>query len=85
MRNRTLTAALTAAALVCTSAPGFAQTAPEPAASVEDGLGLAHEGVEHRKRRRGTTMWVVAGFIVIALAALLLFSDDEGNNEPISP
>ncbi|HEX9963641.1 MAG TPA: hypothetical protein VGB04_01505 [Allosphingosinicella sp.] len=85
MRIRTLTAALTAAALVCTSAPSFAQAAPEPAASVEEGVALAHEGVEHRKRRRGTTMWVVAGFIVLAFAALLLFSDDEGDPEPVSP
>jgi hypothetical protein len=85
MRIRTLTAALTAAALVCTSAPSFAQTAPDPSASVEEGAALAHEGVEHRKRRRGATMWAVAGFIVIAFAALLLFSDDQGDPEPISP
>ena len=85
MRIRTLTAAFTAAALVCTSAPSFAQSAPEPAASVEEGEALAHEGVEHRKRRRGTALWVAAGFIMIAFAALLLFSDDEGDPEPISP
>lgn len=84
MRIRTLTAALTAAALVCTSAPSLAQTAPEPAASVEDGLGLAHEGVEHRKRRRGATMWAVAGFVAVVFAALLLFSDD-GDDAPVSP
>ncbi|HEX8062589.1 MAG TPA: hypothetical protein VF535_05185 [Allosphingosinicella sp.] len=81
MRIRTLTAALTAAAMVCTSAPSFAQAAPEPAASVEDGAALSHEGVEHRKRRG--TMWAVLGFVVIVVAALLLFTDD-GDEGPIS-
>jgi hypothetical protein len=84
MRIRTLTAALTAAALVCTSAPSFAQSAPEPAASVEQGLGLTHEGVEHRKRRRGVTMWAVLGFVAFVAAALLLFADDESDG-PVSP
>lgn len=84
MRIRTLTAALTAAALVCTSAPSFAQSAPEPAASVEAGLALTHEGVEHRKRRRGATLWAVLGFVAFVAAALLLFTDDE-NDDPVSP
>jgi hypothetical protein len=82
MRIRTLTAALTAAAMVCTSAPSFAQTAPEPAASVEQGLELRHDGEPHRKRRG--TMWAVLGFVVIVIAALLLFSDD-GDDAPVSP
>ena len=82
MRIRTLTAALGAAALVCTSAPSFAQAAPEPAPSVEQGLELAHDGTEHRNRRG--TMWAVLGFVVIVVAALLLFSDD-GNEGPVSP
>ena len=82
MRIRTLTAALAAAALVCTSAPSLAQTAPEPAASVEAGLELRHDGEPHRKRRG--TMWAVAGFIIIVVAALLLFSDD-GDDSPASP
>jgi hypothetical protein len=84
MRIRTLTAALSAAALACTSAPSFAQSAPPPAASVETGLELAHDGTEHGKRRRGATMWAVAGFIAIVVAALLLFSDD-GDEGPVSP
>jgi hypothetical protein len=82
MRIRNLTAALSAAALACTSAPSFAQAAPEPAASVEEGVALAHDGTEHR-RRRGVTMWAVLGFVVIVVAALLLFSDD-GDEGPIS-
>jgi hypothetical protein len=81
MRIRTLTAALSAAALVCTSAPSFAQSAPEPAASVESGAELAHDGTAHG-RRRGATLWAVLGFVVIVVTALLLFSDDEG---PVSP
>jgi hypothetical protein len=85
MRIRTLTAALTAAAMICTSAPSFAQAAPEPAASVEQGLELAHDGTEHRNRRRGATLWAVLGFVVIVVAALLLFSDGDGNDEPVSP
>ena len=84
MRIRILTAAATAAALICTSAPSFAQAAPEPAASVEEGLQLAHEGVEHRNRRRGATMWAVLGFVVIVAAAFLLFTDDS-NDAPVSP
>lgn len=83
MRNRTLTAALTAAAMVCTSAPSFAQAAPEPAATVEQGLELAHDGTEHRSRRG--TMWAVAGFIVIVVGVLLLFGDSDDNDEPVSP
>ncbi len=82
MRIRTLTAALSAAALVCTSAPSFAQSAPEPAASVESGLELAHDGTTHG-RRRGPTLWAVLGFVIIVVAALLLFTDD--NEGPVSP
>lgn len=82
MRIRTLTAALTAAAMVCTSAPSLAQSAPEPAASVEQGLELRHDGEPHRKRRGA--MWAVAAFIIIVFAALLLFSDD-GDEGPVSP
>ena len=81
MRIRTLTAALSAAALVCTSAPSFAQSAPEPAASVEKGLELRHDGEPHRKRG---TMWAVLGFVVIVAAFFLLFSDD-GDEGPVSP
>jgi hypothetical protein len=81
MRIRTLTAALSAAALVCTSAPSFAQSAPEPAASVESGLELAHDGTPHRNRR--ATLWAVLGFVVIVVAALLLFADDDEG--PVSP
>jgi hypothetical protein len=76
MRIRTLTTALTAAAMLCTSATSFAQAAPEPAASVESGAALSHEGVEHENDRR-TTMWAVLGFVVIVVTALLVFSDDE--------
>lgn len=83
MRIRTITAAVTAAALACASAPSFAQTAPEPAPSVEEGLELRHDGVEHRDRR-GATMWAVLGFVAIVVAALLLFSDD-GDEAPVSP
>lgn len=83
MRIRTLTAALTAVALTCTSAPSFAQTAPEPAASVEAGLALAHEGEEHR-RRRGVTMWAVLAFVAIVTAALLLYTDNDDEG-PVSP
>lgn len=83
MPIRTLTAALTAAALVCASAPSFAQTAPEPAASVEEGLQLRHDGVEHRDRR-DSTMLAVLGFVVFVVAALLLFSDDS-DDAPVSP
>jgi hypothetical protein len=69
--------------MFCTSAPSFAQSAPQPAASVESGLALSHEGVEHRNRRRSATMWAVLGFVVIVVAALLLSSSDD-NDEPIS-
>lgn len=82
MRIRTLTAALTAAAMLCTSATSFAQAAPEPAASVESGAALSHEGVEHDSDRR-TTMWAVLGFVVIVVSALLLFTDSD-NDDPIS-
>ncbi|MGA9583435.1 MAG: hypothetical protein WBR13_15855 [Allosphingosinicella sp.] len=84
MPIRTLTAALTAAALVCASAPSFAQAAPEPAASVEQGLQLRHDGVDHRDRR-STTMLAVLGFVVFVVAALLLFSNDDSDDVPVSP
>lgn len=85
MRIRTLTAALTATALVCASAPSFAQAAPEPAASVEEGLQLRHDGMDHRDRR-GATMLAVLGFVAVVVAALLLFSDDDDNIDlPVSP
>ncbi len=82
MRIRTLTTALTAAAMVCTSVPSFAQAAPEPAASIEEGDALAHDGTTHG-RRRGATMWAVLGFVIIVVAALLLFTDDDEG--PVSP
>lgn len=82
MRIRTLTAALSAAALVCTSAPSFAQSAPQPATSVESGLELRHDGTAHG-RRRGPTLLAVLIFVVIVVAALLLFTDDDEG--PVSP
>lgn len=81
MRYRTLTAALTAAALIYSPAPSFAQTAPLPAVSQEEGLELAHGG-EHRNRRR-LLLWLILGGVAAAIAAYLLLRD--GDEEPISP
>ena len=81
MRYRTLTAALTAAALIASPMPSFAQSAPEPAISQEEGLQLAHEpGHERRKRR---LLLYILGGIAVAVAVYLLFIHD-GDDDPIS-
>jgi hypothetical protein len=81
MRYRTLTAALTAAALVASPMPSFAQSAPQPAVSQEDGLTLAHEPGHKRKKRR--MLLYILGGIAVAVAVYLLFIKD-GDDDPIS-
>lgn len=84
MRYRNFTAALTAAALLYTPVPSFAQSAPEPAWSDESGLELRHEGEPHR-RRRGATMWVVLGFVTLVILYVLLHDKNEQPEPPASP
>lgn len=80
MRYRTFTAALAAAALVASPMPSFAQSAPEPAVSQEEGLELRHEP-EHRRKKR--LLLYILGGIAVAVAVYLLFIDD-GDEDPIS-
>jgi hypothetical protein len=82
MLYRTLTAVLTAAALVASPMPSFAQTAPQPAVSREQGLQLSHEPGHKRKKRR--LLLYILGGVAVAVAVYLLFirDDDDG---PISP
>jgi hypothetical protein len=82
MRYRTLTAAMTAAALVISPMPSFAQTAPEPAVSQEEGLQLSHDP-EHRRKKRRLIFYILGG-IAVAVAVYLLFIKD-GDDDPISP
>ena len=81
MRYRAFTAALTAAALVYAPAPSFAQSAPQPAVSQEEGLQLRHEPGHKRKKRR--LIYYILGGIAAAVIVYLLFIDDD--NEPVSP
>jgi hypothetical protein len=87
MRHRTLTAALTAAALIYAPTPVFAQSAPLPAISHESGLQLAGDDGDDdtsRRRRRGLTMWVVAGFVTLLALYVLLHKGHE-EEAPTSP
>ena len=81
MRYRTLTAALTAAALVVSPMPSFAQSAPEPAVSEEEGLQLGHDP-EHRRKKRRLLLYILGG-VAAAVAVYFLFIDD-GDDDPIS-
>ena len=81
MRYRAITTVLTAAAVVYAPTPSFAQSAPQPAVSQEDGLTLGHEpGHERRKRR---LLLYILGGVAIAVAAYLLFVNDD-DDDPIS-
>ena len=79
---RAVISLLTAAALVYAPAPSFAQSAPQPAASQEEGLQLRHEPGHKRKKRR--LILYILGGVAVAVAVYLLFIDD-GDDEPISP
>ena len=81
MRYRAITTVLTAAALIYAPTPSFAQTAPQPAVSQEEGLQLRHEP-NHRKKRR--LIWYILGGVAVAVAVYLLFIHD-GDDDPISP
>jgi hypothetical protein len=85
MRYRTLTAALTAAALIYSPTPGFAQTAPLPAASQEQGLQLADDDDGHRRKRRRLLLWLILGGVAAAIAAYLLLHDGNDDELPSSP
>jgi hypothetical protein len=80
MRYRAFTTVLTAAALVYAPTPSFAQSAPQPAVSQEDGLALSHEPGHKRKKR---LIWYILGGIAVAVAVYLLFIDDD--DDPVSP
>lgn len=80
MRYRAMTTVLTAAALLYAPTPSFAQTAPQPAVSQEEGLQLKHEP-EHRRKKR-LIYYILAG-VAVAIAVYLLFLD--GDDDPISP
>ena len=82
MRYRTLTAALTAVALVASPMPSFAQTAPSPAVSQEHGLKLSHTP-EHKRKKRRLLLYILGG-IAVAVAVYLIFIRD-GDDEPVSP
>jgi hypothetical protein len=82
MRYRGFTTVMTAAALIYAPTPSFAQSAPQPAVSQEEGLQLRHEPDHRRKKRR--LLYYILGGIVVAVAVYLLFIDD-GNDDPISP
>jgi hypothetical protein len=84
MRYRTLTAALTAAALIYSPTPSFAQTAPQPAASHETGLQLADEDDDNHRKRRRLLLWLFFGGVVAALIAYLAFHDGD-EDLPTSP
>jgi hypothetical protein len=84
MRYRTLTAGLTAAALLYSPAPVFAQSAPPPAASHETGLQLADEDDDNHHRRRRGVMWIVAGFVTL-LALYVLLHKTNDRELPTSP
>ena len=85
MRYRTLTAAVTAAALVLSPMPSFAQSAPQPAVSQEHGLQLAQDyDADHpRKKKRRMLMYILGG-IAVAVAVYLLFMHDD-DDTPDSP
>lgn len=87
MRYRTLTAALTAAALVYSPVPAFAQSAPQPAVSHETGMQLADyddDDGNHRKRRR-LLLWLILGGVVAAALAYLLLHGGNDEDLPTSP
>ncbi|HEX8222503.1 MAG TPA: hypothetical protein VF605_01655 [Allosphingosinicella sp.] len=81
MRHRAFTTVLTAA-LVYASAPAFAQSAPQPAVSQEEGLQLAHEP-GHKRKKRGLLLYILGG-VAIAVAVYLLFINDDDDDGPIS-
>lgn len=81
MRYRALTTVLTAAALVYAPTPSFAQSAPPPAVSEEEGLQLKHDPYHKRKKR---VIWYILGGIAVAIVVYLLFIHD-GDDDPISP
>jgi hypothetical protein len=74
-----------AAALIYSPTPTFAQSAPLPAASHETGLQLADDDSDdYHHRRRGLTMWVVAGFVTLLALYVLLHKGHE-EEIPASP
>ena len=81
MRYRAFTTVVTAAALVYAPTPAFAQSAPQPAVSQEEGLQLRHEPGHKRKKRR--LLLYILGGVAVAVAVYLLFIDDD--DEPTSP
>jgi hypothetical protein len=84
MRYRTFTGALTAAALLYSPVPSFAQTAPQPAVTHETGLQLADDGDDNNDRRRRRTMLAVLVFVTLVALYVLLHKGDE-DEAPISP
>jgi hypothetical protein len=82
MRYRALTTVLTAAALIYSPTPSFAQSAPQPAVSQEHGLQLADEYGHKRKKRR--LLLYILGGVAVAVAVYLLFINDDDDG-PTSP
>jgi hypothetical protein len=81
MIYRTLTTVFTAAALICAPTAGFAQSAPEPAASYESGLRYA-DGDEDDD----DLVWYILGGVAVVVLVFLLFLDDDDDEDfPVSP
>lgn len=80
MRYRSILGSLAGASLMLAPIPAIAQSAPEPAASVESGVQL-------KGGRRGDNfmMFALVGGTVLAILLLLLLIKDERQEIPISP
>jgi len=81
MRYRTLTTALTAAALVFVPTSAIAQRAPLPAQTEEAGMQLK----DREGRPRGLLLWLFLGAAVAAVVLYLLLHDKNNNDLPTSP